>query len=150
MVIIDLESIRRRHEERKKCLSLPVGNDSLGCVDDSGPYCGKHGYMPDAIEDVEMLLAEVDFWRAPRKKPRQTKFTVTIYCGNCRTVGDYEFKKGTILHEYSDYPMSERRDDCPAEKESRITLNKRFGGNLIACRFCRCTTALTIRQREPK
>jgi hypothetical protein len=79
-------------------------------------------------------------------KPR--KFTVSIYCGNCTTVADYEFRRGTILHAERRQTWAEYRNTVPGGDDTHtIRLNHRHEGKYVECRFCGCTTALHIRQR---
>lgn len=66
-------------------------------------------------------------------------FTVSIYCGNCMTVGEYTFPRGTRLHDekslYSDGPRF-------------IRLINRYTGAKVPCQFCGVDDQLTQRSRE--
>lgn len=85
------------------------------------------------------------------KPKRRTKFTVTIYCNNCHTAGDYQFTRGTVLHAERNYTMTERRNLIPGGGDAHmIRLNDRYNGRSVECRFCNCSYALHLRQRvEP-
>lgn len=81
-------------------------------------------------------------------KPR--KFASTIYCGNCRNVGEYWFRCGVILHEKEAWPGAEYRNRSPESDGAQhtIRLDRKYDGKLVACKFCRCSTALHLRLRD--
>jgi len=80
---------------------------------------------------------------------RPKTFTCTIYCGNCRNVGDYEFRRGTILHADRKTTWAEYRDFVPRGDDTQeIRLNDRVKGKRVECKFCRCETALHLRERK--
>lgn len=83
-----------------------------------------------------------------RKPRKNNRFTATIYCGNCRNVGDYEFRRGVILHADERHAMSERRHSTPDGYERRVRLEDPYRGRVVECKFCKCATALTIRERN--
>ena len=68
-------------------------------------------------------------------KPR--KFTSTIYCGNCRNVGDYEFKRRTRLVCVSK----------PWADSDIIHLDNKEG-KLVECKFCGLPDELRLRGRN--
>lgn len=84
----------------------------------------------------------------PRRKSGPRTFTSTIYCGNCRNVGEYEFRRGAILHTQDRYPYAEIRHRVPGDREHTIRVDHATNGRLVACKFCKCVTALTIRERS--
>ena len=75
-------------------------------------------------------------------KPRT--FTCTIFCGNCRNVGEYEFRRGSVL----------QTDDARAEYEARaLTPNGRIttihvNGRRVYCKFCNVPTSMHLRERK--
>jgi hypothetical protein len=78
------------------------------------------------------------------------KFTCTIYCRNCRTVGDYEFRRGTVLHPDSWSTWAEQRNFVPGgERTHVIRKNRRdSAAPCVACQFCGCDTAMILRERD--
>ena len=78
------------------------------------------------------------------------KFTCTIFCSNCHNVGEYEFRKGTVLHSNRRFRGSEYRNMTPQSDgyEDTIRQGQKYDGKLVHCKFCNVSTALHIQRRE--
>jgi hypothetical protein len=81
------------------------------------------------------------------ERRKRRKFVATIYCGNCRTVGDYEFAPGTILRESSEYVHTEYRYLLPSEDDTEQH-NLSANGRAVKCKFCGRSEMLITRQRN--
>lgn len=75
-------------------------------------------------------------------------FTCTIYCGNCRNRGEYEFKRGTILHPVKRSTWAEHRNSVPGGDDAHEIRLDEMDGRRVECKFCRCTTAVHLRERN--